>query len=49
MKFEAPGYRLHKKSYGRTFLDSLPPAPLTTKLSDLKGFFKRQENNGSCA
>ncbi len=37
--------RLHKKSYGRTFLDSLPPAPLTTRSSDLKGFFKRTEKS----
>jgi len=39
--------RLHKKSYGKTFLQSLPPAPVTTRLEDLKEFVGRFEGKGS--
>lgn len=31
--------RLHSKSYGRTFLDSLPPLPRTRRVDDVAGFF----------
>jgi len=35
--------RIRRKSYGKTFINSLPPAPLTTRLSDLEKFFDRHE------
>jgi ATP-dependent DNA helicase DinG len=31
--------RLHTKGYGRRFLDSLPPAPVTRTLDDVSAFF----------
>ncbi|UZW61953.1 ATP-dependent DNA helicase [Lysobacter enzymogenes] len=31
--------RLHSKSYGRTFLDSLPPLPRTRRVDDVADFF----------
>ncbi|MDE2408403.1 MAG: ATP-dependent DNA helicase, partial [Xanthomonadaceae bacterium] len=31
--------RLLGKSYGKTFLDSLPPLPITRALADVQGFF----------
>jgi ATP-dependent DNA helicase DinG len=31
--------RLYTKGYGRTFLKSLPPAPVTRELNDVKNFF----------
>lgn len=31
--------RLYTKGYGRTFLKSLPPAPVTRELDDVRGFF----------
>ena len=31
--------RLRSKSYGRTFLDSLPPLPATCEIKDVDGFF----------
>jgi ATP-dependent DNA helicase DinG len=31
--------RLRTKSYGRAFLEALPPAPLTTSLDDISRFF----------
>ncbi|HRY15291.1 MAG TPA: hypothetical protein P5330_05395 [Candidatus Competibacteraceae bacterium] len=31
--------RLLSKSYGRTFLDSLPPMPRTKKLERVQAFF----------
>ncbi len=36
--------RIHKKRYGKTFLDSLPPAPVTASLKDLAGFMADQED-----
>jgi ATP-dependent DNA helicase DinG len=38
--------RLHTKRYGKTFLQSIPPAPLTTKLEDVKAFIDRHEGEG---
>ena len=35
--------RIHKKQYGKTFIKSLPPVPLTTKISDLENFIKKHE------
>jgi len=31
--------RLQSRSYGRAFLDSLPPCPVTEERKDLEGFF----------
>ena len=31
--------RLRRKSYGRAFLNSLPPMPITDQLADVEGFF----------
>jgi len=31
--------RLRSKSYGRVFLQSLPPIPRTTLLADVQAFF----------
>jgi ATP-dependent DNA helicase DinG len=31
--------RLHSRGYGRAFLESLPPCPLTTDLEDVRKFF----------
>ena len=39
--------RIVKKQYGRTFINSLPPAPLTHKLSDLEKFMARHEKRVS--
>ena len=36
--------RLHSKQYGRTFLASLPPAPLTTRIEDLEAFIAKRES-----
>jgi ATP-dependent DNA helicase DinG len=35
--------RLHKKSYGKTFLQSLPATPLATNLEEVKNFLARRE------
>jgi ATP-dependent DNA helicase DinG len=35
--------RLLKKNYGPTFLQSLPPAPLTSSLRDLASFMAKHE------
>ncbi|HUT52022.1 MAG TPA: ATP-dependent DNA helicase [bacterium] len=35
--------RIHKKSYGQTFISSLPPAPLTRNVNDLANFIQRHE------
>jgi ATP-dependent DNA helicase DinG len=32
--------RLRRKSYGRAFLNSLPPMPLTQQLADVEAFFE---------
>lgn len=37
--------RLLGKSYGRTFLDSLPPLPRTRALADVQAFFADNTNN----
>jgi ATP-dependent DNA helicase DinG len=34
--------RLTQKSYGRVFLDSLPPLPITRTLADIQAFFAQQ-------
>lgn len=34
--------RLHGKSYGRMFLDSLPPMPRTRDVSDVEAFFEQR-------
>jgi ATP-dependent DNA helicase DinG len=31
--------RLIQKTYGRTFLDSLPPLPITRSVADVQRFF----------
>ena len=31
--------RLSKRGYGRIFLDSLPPMPITTDVGDVRAFF----------
>jgi len=31
--------RVLRKSYGRAFINSLPPMPLTTELGDVQAFF----------
>ena len=33
--------RLTRMSYGRRFLASMPPAPVTTRLDDVRRFFAR--------
>jgi ATP-dependent DNA helicase DinG len=35
--------RLFTKNYGRTFLKSLPPSPLTRDLTDVANFFRQAE------
>ena len=35
--------RLLSKTYGRVFLDSLPPMPLTRRLEDVRAFFPRPD------
>jgi ATP-dependent DNA helicase DinG len=35
--------RIHKKRYGKTFIQSLPPVPLTTDIDDLERFIKKHE------
>ncbi|MDE2089186.1 MAG: ATP-dependent DNA helicase [Gammaproteobacteria bacterium] len=35
--------RLLSKTYGRVFLDSLPPMPLTRRLEDVRAFFSRPD------
>jgi len=35
--------RLYKKNYGRTFFNSLPPAPLTHDIRDVESFFARHD------
>ncbi len=35
--------RLFKKGYGRSFLKSLPPAPVVRTTEEISGFFKRME------
>jgi hypothetical protein len=39
VKFLNRNSRLHTKGYGRRFLDSLPPAPVTRTLDDVSAFF----------
>ena len=31
--------RLSRRGYGRVFLDSLPPMPITTGIEDVRAFF----------
>ena len=39
--------RVREKSYGRTFLQNLPPMPVTSDLDDIRNFFSvRQQSNG---
>ncbi len=35
--------RLFRKGYGRTFLSSLPPAPISRRVEDVKAFFRGME------
>ncbi|GAA4870222.1 ATP-dependent DNA helicase [Luteimonas vadosa] len=39
--------RLLGKSYGKLFLDSLPPLPVTRDVADVEGFFRRQPAAGN--
>jgi ATP-dependent DNA helicase DinG len=39
--------RLLNRSYGRLFLDSLPPMPRTRDLADVRGFFTAHTQNGA--
>ena len=41
--------RLLGKNYGRIFLDSLPPFPMTRELADVQAFFARAEAMNSAA
>ena len=38
--------RLLSKTYGRVFLDSLPPMPLTRRMEDVRAFFSRPDTGG---
>ena len=38
--------RLIGKSYGRLFLDSLPPLPRTRDIADVQAFFARESDVG---
>lgn len=38
--------RIHSKNYGKTFLESLPPAPVTERLGDLELFFRKRPDAG---
>ena len=35
--------RVSSRGYGRVFLDSLPPMPITTEIEDVRAFFARRE------
>lgn len=37
--------RLYGKSYGRMFLDSLPPMPITREVGDIEAFFKSRSGD----
>tara|TARA_B100000029_G_scaffold480651_1_gene528874 strand:- start:6799 stop:7422 length:624 start_codon:yes stop_codon:yes gene_type:complete len=39
--------RLRTKSYGKRFLNSIPPAPITHKLSDVQRFFNSTEGTST--
>ena len=39
--------RLYTKGYGRTFLKSLPPAPITRELDDVRSFFRLLANRST--
>ena len=39
--------RLSSRGYGRVFLDSLPPMPITTEIEDVRAFFARREAGDS--
>jgi ATP-dependent DNA helicase DinG len=39
--------RLRTKGYGKRFLDSIPPAPVTHKLSDVDRFFNALETEST--
>ena len=39
--------RLSSRAYGRIFLDSLPPMPITTDIEDVRNFFARREAGAS--
>ena len=39
--------RLRTKGYGKRFLDSIPPAPVTHKLSDVERFFNSIEREST--
>jgi len=38
--------RILKKRYGKTFLESLPPVPVSHDIRDLENFMERHEGNG---
>ena len=40
--------RLLGKSYGRLFLDSLPPLPRTRDIEDVQAFFATQSGSSGC-
>jgi ATP-dependent DNA helicase DinG len=40
--------RLLGKSYGRLFLDSLPPLPRTRDIEDVRAFFATQSGSSGC-
>jgi ATP-dependent DNA helicase DinG len=37
--------RIREKGYGRTFLQNLPPMPVTSELDDIREFFARRERS----
>ena len=39
--------RLTSRGYGRIFLDSLPPMPITTGIEDVRAFFARRDGPAS--
>ena len=34
--------RMRTRNYGEVFLNSLPPMPITTELSEVEGFFRQE-------
>jgi ATP-dependent DNA helicase DinG len=41
--------RLRSKSYGRVFMQSLPPMPVTSDIADVEAFFTRDRSHGLAA
>lgn len=41
--------RFRSKGYGKIFLDSLPPMPITTRIEDVEDFFRQKTPASNCA